>query len=130
MPIYIVARHARLLDNLFAPTILYTGLNLRNALWMLRSFFFEIPREVMEAAKVDGARLHRERGRVEFCFAVDHTADRAGSVPVCLTGLITSEGLFWARLSAASTLAALPALLAGWIAQKHLVRGLWPGAIR
>jgi sorbitol/mannitol transport system permease protein len=152
VPIYILARDTQLLDNLFALVLLYTAMNLPIAIWMLRSFFLEIPREVMEAAKVDGASLWRELGRVvmplmapgiaatalicvifawnEFFFAVNLTADAAGTVPVFLVGFITAEGAFWARLSAASTMAALPVLLAGWIAQKQLVRGLSLGAIK
>jgi sorbitol/mannitol transport system permease protein len=51
-------------------------------------------------------------------------------VPVFLVGFITSEGLFWARLSAAATMACLPVLLAGWIAQRQLVRGLTMGAVK
>jgi sorbitol/mannitol transport system permease protein len=66
----------------------------------------------------------------EFFFAVNHTAARAGTVPVFLVGFITSEGLFWAQLSAAATLASLPVILAGWVAQKQLVRGLSMGAIK
>jgi sorbitol/mannitol transport system permease protein len=66
----------------------------------------------------------------EFFFAVNLTAARAGTLPVFLVGFITSEGLFWARLSAAATMACLPVLLAGWIAQKQLVRGLTMGAVK
>ena len=66
----------------------------------------------------------------EFFFAVNLTASRAATVPVFLVGFITSEGLFWARLSAAATMACLPVLLAGWIAQKQLVRGLTMGAVK
>jgi ABC-type Fe3+ transport system permease subunit len=102
---------------------------------MLRSFFLEVPRAIMEAARIDGATLRQELVRVvlplvapgiaatalicvifawnEFFFAVNLTASRAATVPVFLVGFITSEGLFWARLSAAATLACLPVLLAG-----------------
>ncbi|MFZ5851397.1 MAG: carbohydrate ABC transporter permease, partial [Actinomycetota bacterium] len=66
----------------------------------------------------------------EFFFAVSLTATRAATVPVFLVGFITSEGLFWARLSAASTMAALPVVLAGWVAQNKLVRGLSMGAVK
>ena len=66
----------------------------------------------------------------EFLLAVTLTAVRAQTVPVYLVGFITSEGAFWARLSAAATLAAIPVLLAGWIAQRYLVRGLTLGAIK
>ena len=152
VPLFIIARNLQLLDNLLTLILLYTATNLPIAVWMLRSFFLEIPREVMEAARVDGAGLRRELFRVvlplvlpgiaatalicaifswnEFFYAVNLTSSTAATVPVFLVGFITSEGLFWARLSAASTMAALPVLLCGWIAQKQLVRGLSMGAIK
>jgi len=66
----------------------------------------------------------------EFFFAVNLTASASATVPVYLVGFITSEGLYWAQLSAAATLASLPVVIAGWIAQKQLVRGLSMGAIK
>ena len=66
----------------------------------------------------------------EFFFAVTLTTTQAATVPVFLVGFITSEGLFWARLSAACTMAALPVIIAGWVAQKWLVRGLSLGAVK
>jgi sorbitol/mannitol transport system permease protein len=152
VPIYILARDAQLLDTVTVLIILYTAMNMPIAVWMLRSFFLEVPREIMEAARVDGATLRHELLRIvlpliapgiaatalicvifswnEFFFAVNLTASRAATVPVFLVGFITSEGLFWARLSAAATMACLPVLLAGWIAQKQLVRGLTMGAVK
>ncbi|HZD02751.1 MAG TPA: carbohydrate ABC transporter permease [Actinomycetes bacterium] len=152
VPIYIIARNAQLLDTVTALIILYTAMNMPIAVWMLRSFFLEVPREIMEAARVDGATLRTEIMRIvlpliapgiaatalicvifawnEFFFAVNLTSSRAATVPVFLVGFITSEGLFWARLSAAATMACLPVLLAGWIAQKQLVRGLTMGAVK
>jgi sorbitol/mannitol transport system permease protein len=66
----------------------------------------------------------------EFFFAVNLTATRAGTMPVFLVGFITSEGLYWAKLAAAASLASLPVVLLGWIAQKQLVRGLALGAVK
>ncbi len=66
----------------------------------------------------------------EFFYAINLTAARAGTVPVFLSGFITSEGLYWAQLSAAALLASLPVMIVGWIAQKHLVRGLSMGAVK
>jgi sorbitol/mannitol transport system permease protein len=141
-----------MLDNVWTLIILYTAMNLPIAVWMLRSFMTEIPTEVLEAARVDGATLKQEAARIllpmiapgiaatglicvifawnEFFLAVNLTSVRAQTVPVFLVGFITSEGAFWARLSAAATLAAIPVLLAGWIAQRQLVRGLTLGAIK
>jgi sorbitol/mannitol transport system permease protein len=152
VPIYILARDTRLLDTVTVLIILYTAMNLPIAVWMLRSFMLEVPKEVLEAANVDGASTMKMMRQVllpmvapgvaatalicvifawnEFFFSVNLTASRAGTVPVFLVGFITSEGLFWARLSAAATMACLPVLLAGWIAQKQLVRGLTMGAVK
>jgi sorbitol/mannitol transport system permease protein len=152
VPIYVIARDIAMLDNVWTLVVLYTAINLPIAVWMLRSFMSEVPTEVLEAARVDGASLWQEARKVlfpmiapgiaatalicvifawnEFFLAVTLTAVRAQTVPVYLVGFITSEGAFWARLSAAATLAAIPVLLAGWVAQRYLVRGLTLGAIK
>ena len=152
VPIYVIARDISMLDNVWTLVVLYTAINLPIAVWMLRSFMSEVPTEVLEASRVDGASLWQEATKVlfpmiapgiaatalicvifawnEFFLAVTLTAVRAQTVPVYLVGFITSEGAFWARLSAAATLAAIPVLLAGWVAQRYLVRGLTLGAIK
>ena len=152
VPIYIIARDISMLDNVWTLVVLYTAINLPIAVWMLRSFMGEVPTEVLEASRVDGASLSQEATQVlfpmiapgiaatalicvifawnEFLLAVTLTAVRAQTVPVYLVGFITSEGAFWARLSAAATIAAIPVLLAGWVAQRYLVRGLTLGAIK
>jgi len=152
LPLYIIAKNVGLLDNITMLSLIYTAMNLPIAVWMIRSFLIELPKEVLEAARVDGARLLTEMRRIilpmiapglaatalicfifawnEFFFAVSLTSTQAATVPVFLVGFITSEGLFWARLSAASTMAVLPVILAGWIAQKWLVRGLSLGAVK
>ena len=152
VPLYVISQRLNLLDNIWALVILYTAMNLPIAVWMLRSFMLEVPREVLEAAEVDGAGLRPMFREVllpmlapgiaatalicvifawnEFFFSVNLTASRAATVPVFLVGFITSEGLYWAQLSAAATMAALPVVIAGWVAQKQLVRGLSMGAIK
>jgi sorbitol/mannitol transport system permease protein len=152
VPIYIVARDIHLLDNIYALVLLYGAMNLPIAVWMLRSFMLEVPSETLEAARIDGANLRQEIGRVitpiiapgiaatalicvifawnEFFLAVNLTSTVAATVPVFLVGFITSEGLFWAQLSAAATVASVPIILIGWIAQRQLVRGLSMGALK
>ena len=66
----------------------------------------------------------------EFLLAVNLTGPNAGTLPVFISGFMTSEGLFWAKMSAASTLAVAPVILAGWLAQRSLVRGLTFGAVK
>lgn len=152
MPIYVIAGNIRMLDNLALLIILYTAMNLPIAIWMMRSFFLEVPGEVLEAASVDGASLMLTMRKVlipmvspgiaatalicvifawnEFFFALNLTAANAATVPIYLMSTMTSEGLFLAQLSAASVLASLPVVIAGWIAQKQLVRGLSMGAVK
>ncbi len=152
LPLYIIANNIGMLDNITMLALIYTVMNLPIAVWMIRSFLLELPKEVLEAARVDGASFGTEIRRIilpmiapglaatalicfifawnEFFFAVSMTATNAPTVPVFLTGFVTSEGLFLARLSAAATMAALPVILAGWVAQKWLVRGLSLGAVK
>jgi sorbitol/mannitol transport system permease protein len=138
LPIYLIVQGIGMLDNVFTLVILYTSMNLPIAVWMMRSFLAEVPREILEAAEVDGAGLITVLWRVvtpialpgmaatslicfifswnEFMFAVNLTATRASTAPVFLVGFITNEGLFLARLCAAATLVSLPVLIAGFIA--------------
>lgn len=152
IPLYVIVSNVGLLDNIWALIILYTAMNLPIAVWMMRSFFLEVPGELLEAASLDGAGTWRTMREVilpivspgiaatalicvifawnEFFFAVNLTAVQAQTMPVFLVGFIAGEGLYWAKLSAASTMAALPVILAGWLAQNKLVRGLSFGAIK
>ncbi|WP_417233821.1 carbohydrate ABC transporter permease [Arthrobacter sp.] len=152
MPIYVISGQLRALDSIWTLVVLYTAMNLPIAVWMMRSFFQEVPGEVLEAASMDGAGLIKTLRSVlipmvtpgiaatalicvifswnEFFFALNLTAAKAATVPVFLMSQMTSEGLFLAQLSAASVLASLPVVLAGWLAQKQLVRGLSMGAVK
>jgi sorbitol/mannitol transport system permease protein len=152
VPVYIIMNNLQLLDNIGALLIMYTAMNLPIAIWMLRSFFEEIPPDVLQAAQVDGADVWTQMTRIilpmvlpgltatvfigaifawnEFFFAVSLTATKAATVPMFMIGFVTSEGLFWAKLAAAGTMAMLPVVLVGWIAQRQLVRGLSLGAVK
>ncbi|WBB52890.1 carbohydrate ABC transporter permease [Verrucosispora sp. WMMD573] len=152
LPIYLLVQDLGMLDNVWTLIVLYTAMNLPLAVWMMRSFMLEVPPALMEAAAMDGADLLVTIRRIllplvapglaatalicfifswnEFFFAVNLTATRAGTSPIFLVGFITSEGLFLARLCAAATIVSLPVVLAGWIAQKQLVRGLSMGAVK
>jgi sorbitol/mannitol transport system permease protein len=152
VPIFIVAKDLGLLDNLWTLVILYTSMNLPIAVWMIRSFLIEVPKGLLEAARIDGATRWVEVSRVivpitapgiaatalicaifawnEFFFAQALTTVNAPTMSVFLVSSIQSEGLYWAHLAAASTIASLPVILAGWIAQKQLVRGLSMGALK
>lgn len=152
LPIFLIVKQIGMLDNIWTLVVLYTAMNLPLALWMMRSFLSEVPREILEAAEVDGAGLLRTLRQViapiampglastslicvifswnEFMFAVNLTAVRASTAPVFLVGFITSEGLFLGKLCAAATLLSLPVLIAGFAAQDKLVRGLSFGAVK
>ena len=152
IPLYVIVGDIGMLDNIWTLVILYTAMNLPIAVWMMRSFFLEVPGELLEAASMDGASLWTSVREVilplvspgiaataliciifswnEFFFAVNLTAVQAQTIPVFLVGFITGQGLYWAQLSAAAVLTALPVVLAGWIAQNKLVRGLSFGAIK
>jgi sorbitol/mannitol transport system permease protein len=152
IPLFVVAEDVHMLDNIWTLVILYTAMNLPIAVWMMRSFFLEVPGELLEAASMDGAPLGRTLVEVilpvvapgiaataliccifswnEFFFAINMTAANAATVPVFLVGFISSEGLYFAQLAAAALVATVPVILAGWIAQRQLVRGLSFGAIK
>lgn len=152
LPIWIVARTFGLLNTRWVLVILYTGINLPLAVWMLRSFFAEIPKELIEAAEIDGASLRSQLASIvlplsapgiaatallcvvfawnEFFYAVQLNPANASTVPIWVTTNISTRGDFLAKLSAASVLACLPVVIAGWIAQKHMIRGLAMGAIK
>lgn len=152
VPLYIIYRDASLLGTVHGLIILYTAMNLPLAIWMMRSFFEEVPQEIIDAARLDGAGLLREMSQIvlpmvvpglvatvflsiifawnEFFFAVSLASIGTATVPIFMVRFVTSEGLFWAKLSASCTLAILPIVLLGWAAQRQLVRGLSMGAVK
>jgi sorbitol/mannitol transport system permease protein len=152
VPLYLLARDLQLLDNVFALILIYTTINLPLGVWLLRSFLLEIPNDLFEAARVDGAGFRTEILRIvvpliapgiaatsliclifswnEFFYAVNFTQVVGATTPIFLVGFISGRGLFYAKLAAAATCASLPVLLAGWIAQKQLIRGLTMGAVK
>lgn len=152
VPLYLIARDLRMLDNIWTLVILYTAMNLPLAIWMIQSFMAEIPIELFEAASIDGAGLFATFTRIilplmlpgiaatsvicfifswnEFFFAVNLTSSHAETMPIFLVGFMASEGPFLAQLSAAATIAVLPVVIMGWLAQDKLVRGLTMGAVK
>jgi len=140
------------LDNIWVLAVVYMSINLAITVWMMRSFFLEVPFEIVEAARVDGAGLFREIVRVvlpivlpgvaaaalicfifswnEYFLATLLTSNVARTTPPFLGSFVDGRGQFLAVLSAAATLAVLPVIAAGWIAQKQLVRGLSMGAVK
>jgi sorbitol/mannitol transport system permease protein len=151
-PLYVIALHLHLLDSIWLLIILYTAMNLPLAIWMIRSFMLEVPSELLEAARLDGAGRIREITGVilpiispglvstalicvifawnELFLALNLTVTKAATMPMYLISSVPQEGLYIAHLSAAATVASVPVILVGWIAQRSLVRGLSMGAIK
>jgi sorbitol/mannitol transport system permease protein len=152
IPLIVIYKRVGLFDSRLGMTLLYAAFNLPLVIWMMRSFFADLPKEILEAATVDGAGFFRIMLRIvlpltapglaatallsvifswnEFLLAVNLTSVNAATLPVFISSFMTSEGLFFAKMSAASTLAVAPVILAGWLAQRSLVRGLTFGAVK
>jgi sorbitol/mannitol transport system permease protein len=152
LPIYLFAQFVGVLDNIFLLVLLYTSMNLPIAVWMMRSFLVEVPKEILEAASMDGAGLVRTLKSVvvpivspgiaatalicfifswnELLFARVLTSTASQTAPVFLTGFVTSQGLFLAQVCAAAVVVSLPVLVAGFAAQDKLVQGLSLGAVK
>jgi sorbitol/mannitol transport system permease protein len=152
LPIWIIASRYDQLNTLTVLVVLYTAINLPLAIWMLRSFFMEIPRELIEAAEIDGANLRGQLTSVvlpiaapgvaatallclifawnEYFYAVQLNPVEGSTIPQWVTTHVSTRGNFLAKLSAASVLACIPVVVAGWIAQKRMIRGLALGAIK
>jgi sorbitol/mannitol transport system permease protein len=151
-PLYVIALHAHLLDSIWLLIILYAAMNLPLAIWMIRSFMLEVPSEMLEAARLDGAGRFREITEIimpvvspglvstalicvifawnELFLALNLTVTNASTMPMFLISSVPQEGLYIAHLSAAATVASVPVIIVGWIAQRSLVRGLSMGAIK
>ncbi len=152
LPIWIIASTFHELNTLTVLIVLYTAINLPLAIWMLRSFFTEIPRELIEASEIDGANLRGQLSSVvlpiaapgiaatallcvifawnEYFYAVQLNPVDGSTIPMWVTTNVSTRGNFLAKLSAASVLACIPVVVAGWIAQKRMIRGLAMGAIK
>ena len=152
MPIYFILRDVRLLDTRLGLGILLATGALPLAVWMLVSYFRDLPREVLEAARIDGAGAFDEIVRVlapmaapaiastyllnfllawnESFWSLNVTSIDAAPLTAFIAAFSAPHGLFWAKLSAASSLAVGPALILGWLCQRQLVRGLTFGAMK
>lgn len=151
-PIYLIFIQLGLLDTRIGLTIVLMLINLPIMVWMLYTYFKEIPGEILEAARMDGAGLKEEILYVltpmavpgiastvllniilawnEAFWTLNLTAARAAPLTAFIASYSSPEGLFYAKLSAASTMAIAPILILGWFSQKQLVRGLTFGAVK
>jgi sorbitol/mannitol transport system permease protein len=152
IPIYLIFRDVGLLDTRTGLVIVLTLINLPIIVWMLYTYFREIPGEILEAARMDGASLRSEVLYVllpmaipgiastvllniilawnEAFWTLNLTAAQAAPLTAFIASYSSPEGLFYAKLSAASVMAIAPILILGWFSQKQLVRGLTFGAVK
>ncbi|MBP2549944.1 sorbitol/mannitol transport system permease protein [Neorhizobium galegae] len=152
IPIYLIFRDGGLLDTRTGLVIVLTLINLPIIVWMLYTYFKEIPGEILEAARMDGASLPKEIVYVltpmavpgiastlllniilswnEAFWTLNLSASKAAPLTAFIASYSSPEGLFYAKLSAASTMAIAPILIMGWFSQKQLVRGLTFGAVK
>jgi sorbitol/mannitol transport system permease protein len=152
VPIYLIFKDTGLLDNRLGIGFVLLMMNLPILIWMLYTYFKEIPVDILEAARMDGASLLNEIIYVltpmavpgiastmllaiilswnEAFWTLNLTTSNAAPLTAFIASYSAPEGLFWAKLSAASTLAIAPILILGWFSQKQLVRGLTFGAVK
>src|SRR3989475_5436477 len=152
VPIYVIVTRLNLLDNLFTLIIIYTAMNLPLIIWMTRSYFMDLPKEVLESAWIDGCSTLQTLVRVvvpmsapglaaaallsiifawnDFFFAVTLTYTNAPTLPIMVAVFTSNESLFLAKVSALATLIILVPVAIGLYAQKNLVHGLTGGAIK
>ena len=152
VPIYLLAKQFELLDSKLLLIGIYTLINLPIVVWMVYTYFKDIPKDILEAARLDGATTYQEIVRVllpiakggiastmllslilcwnEAFWSLNLTSSSAAPLTALIASYSSPQGLFWAKLSAVSTLACAPILIFGWISQKQLVRGLSFGAVK
>ncbi len=152
LPIYLLFKSAGLLDSIWGLILICALMNLPVAVWMSYTYFCEIPKAILEAARVDGAGLFHEMRDIlapmalpgisstallliilswnESFWSINLTSAKAAPLTVFIASYSSPEGLFWAKLSAASLLAVAPIMVMGWLTQKRLVSGLTFGAVK
>lgn len=152
LPIYVIFQKFAWLDNAPAMMVIYALMNLPITVWLVYTYFKDLPTEVMEAGRLDGMNLWQEiryliipmslPGLVstallsiilcwnEAFWSLNLTTVSAAPLTQLIATFSSPEGLFWAKLSAASMLSVAPIMVLGWFSQKQLVRGLTFGAVK
>jgi sorbitol/mannitol transport system permease protein len=152
IPLFVIITRLNLLDNILTLIIVYTAMNLPLIIWMSRSYFMDLPKEVLEGAWLDGATTLQTMIRIvvpmaapglaaaallsiifawnDFFFAVTLTYTNSPTLPIMVAAFTSNEGLFLARISALATMIILVPILIGIYAQRHLVHGLTGGALK
>jgi ABC-type glycerol-3-phosphate transport system permease component len=152
IPLFLMLRTAGLIDTVGALVIVYTAFHLPLAVWIIQPAVQQIPREIIEAAQVDGAGSIRAMLSValpllrpsvataavmcsifswnEFFFALIFTNNKARTYPVLISSFVTDDGPQWGTIAATSLVAVIPIILCCLFAQRYLVHGLSAGAVK
>ena len=152
IPIYLLFKTLGLLDTVTGLLIIYTLINLPIVVWMLYTYFKDVPGEILEAGRVDGANPIQELFLLllplavpgiastgllsvilswnEAFWSLNLTSSQGAPLTAFIASFSSPQGLFWAKLSAASLMAIAPILVVGWMSQRQLVSGLTFGAVK
>lgn len=152
IPIFVVYNHLNLLDTTLGLIFVYAAMNLPIVVWLLYTYFKDVPVPILEAAEIDGASLFDRLVRIvlplampgvlstgllvmvlawnESFWAVNLTNVDGATLSVFVSGFKAARGQFWASMAAAATLSVIPVLIAGWFTQRQLVQGLTFGAVK
>lgn len=152
VPIFLIYKNLHLLDSAWGLLFIYAAMNLPIVVWLLYTYFTDVPGEILEAAEIDGASLWDNIVRIvvplsmpgimstgllaivlawnEAFWAINLTNVHGATLAVFVSGFKSARGQFWANMAAGSTLSVLPILIAGWFTQRQLVRGLTFGAVK
>jgi len=152
LPLYILMRSLHFLDTYFSLIITYTVVNLPFTVWLMRGFIIDLPKELDEAALIDGCSIWKVFWRIilpvvkpglvaaaifalitswnEFLFALILTGGAVKTVPLVASEVITDKEVLWGPMSAIGTMTAIPIIIFTLFVQKYIVRGLSYGAIK
>ncbi|WP_417455609.1 carbohydrate ABC transporter permease [Kiloniella sp.] len=152
LPIYLLSQKLGLLDTKTVLVVIYALINLPIIMMILFNYFREIPKEILEASRMDGTSTWNEITQIvmplawggiastallsvvlcwnEAFWAINLTSSEAGTLAALVASFSSPEGLFWSKLSAVATLACAPIVVFGWLCQKQLVQGLTFGAVK
>ncbi|MGB3024022.1 MAG: carbohydrate ABC transporter permease [Candidatus Saccharimonadales bacterium] len=152
IPMYLIFKTLGLLDTVTGLLIIYTLINLPIVVWMLYTYFKDVPGEILEAGRVDGAKPMQELFLLliplavpgiastgllsiilswnEAFWSLNLTSSQGAPLTAFIASFSSPQGLFWAKLSAASLMAIAPILVVGWMSQRQLVSGLTFGAVK
>ena len=152
IPLFTWYQQFNLINTPFGLMLAYIGFHTPIVVWMVHSFFSDLPKEIFEAANIDGCTKMQQLIRIaiplartgiisagllvavfiwnEFFLGFNLTGNPTATLPVYMARFREQQGMFVAQLSASSTIAVLPAIVLGWMTQKALVKGLTMGAVK